>query len=226
MKLVFGGGGDAEDERPLLSIFAQWVGAGRLLYVPFASDPPHDQHLAWVKAALAPLGVRNIALALSVEDVLTELPLSDAVFIGGGNTYSLLHALRAANGDTALRRFAKSDRALYGGSAGAILLGRDIGTARHADPNDVGLSDTHGLDLALGYAIWCHYNESDTSRIRAYITETGQTVVALDERSGLVRVEQDVRVVGYDPATLFDPEGDRILNVGDLLPALESDESR
>lgn len=93
---------------------------------------------------------------------------------------------------------AKSGRPIYGGSAGAILLGRDIDTARHADPDDAGLVDTSGLDLAMGYAIWCHYAHADAAHVRAYVRETGNGVIALPERSGLVRRGDSIRVAGRE----------------------------
>jgi dipeptidase E len=108
---------------------------------------------------------------------------------------------------------------VYGGSAGAILLGRDIDTARHVDPNTPALTDTSGLDLALGYAIWCHYREDDAPRVRDHVRETGNEVIALSERSGLIRDGNTMRVAGYEPATLFGPSGDLILDVGESIPA-------
>lgn len=33
IRVAFGGGGEADDERPVLDLFGSWVGEGRLLYV-------------------------------------------------------------------------------------------------------------------------------------------------------------------------------------------------
>jgi dipeptidase E len=216
---VFGGGGEADDERPLLDAFAQLVGKRTLLYLPIASDPPLEPYLRWIRAALRPSGVATIEMVTSVENLAGELRRAEAVFIGGGNIYTLLDTLRVTGADTVLRRAAQAGRPVYGGSAGAILLGRDVDTARHADPNTPGVTDTTGLDLALGYAIWCHFSEADASRVRDYVSATGNEVIALSERSGLVRDGNTMRVAGYQPATVFRPRGDLILGIGELVPA-------
>lgn len=219
IRVAFGGGGEAEDERRVLDLFGSWVGDGRLLYVPIAMAPPYEACLEWVTAALDSSGIANIAMATSSEQVVSELPRSDAVFIGGGNTYSLLHALRANEADRLLRRTAEGGCPVYGGSAGAILLGRDIDTSKHADPNDVGLTDTSGLDLALGYAVWCHHVRGDDSRIRDFVAATSHEVIAIPERGGLARIGDTISVVGPGPAKVFGPSGSRSFEAGDLVPA-------
>lgn len=180
--------------------------------------PPYEVCLEWVTAALATSGIANIAMATSPEQIVSELPRSDAVFIGGGNTYSLLHALRTNRADRLLRRSVTGGIPVYGGSAGAHLLGRDVDTSRHADPNDVGLTDTTGLDLALGYAIWCHHVPGQVPRIRDFVAETGYEVIAIPERSGLARIGQAIIVIGPEPATVFGPTGVRAVEAGDLVP--------
>jgi dipeptidase E len=211
VKIAFGGGGEPEDERPLLNVFGSWVGDRRLLYVPIAANPPYEPYLEWARESLGPSGISNIAMATSPQQVVRELERSDAIFIGGGNTYSLLHAFRTSGADRMLRRSAEGGLLVYGGSAGAILLGRDITTARHADPNEVGVTDTRGLDLALGYSIWCHYVPGDDTRIREYVREAGHGVIAISERSGLARMGERIDVVGTEPATLFGLDGSRMV---------------
>ena len=218
MRVAFGGGGDADDERSVLDVFGSWVGDGRLLYVPIAADPPFEPYLEWARTALAPSGISTITMATSAEQTIRELSRSDGVFISGGNTYALLHALRASGAERMLRRAAGNGCPVYGGSAGAILLGRDIDTARHNDRNVVGLADPAGLDLALGYSIWCHYVPSDDARIRDFVTTTRHEAVAISERGGLSRIGSTIRVIGPEPARLFDPRGISVFNVGDLLP--------
>jgi dipeptidase E len=117
-----------------------------------------------------------------------------------------------------LRDFADGGLPIYGGSAGAILLGRDIDIAQHVDSNDVGLSDTTGLDLALSYAISCHYMPADDSRIRDYVGETGHAVLALPERGGLARTGETMLVVGPEPAKLFGLDSSRLLERGSTVP--------
>ena len=94
-RILLGGGGSAEDERPIFERFAAWVGGGHVLYLPIAADQPSSAHLAWLMAALAPLGVQQIDMWTTLAGHQpAELRGFAGIFIGGGNTYWLLHQLR------------------------------------------------------------------------------------------------------------------------------------
>jgi hypothetical protein len=66
-----------------------------------------------------------------------------------------------------------------------------------------------GLDLELGYAIWCHYIPGDDSRIRDEVGETRHAVIAISERDGLARTADRLGVVGSSSARLFRLGGSR-----------------
>ena len=87
------------------------------------------------------------------------------------------------------------------------MLGRDIRTVNHLDRNDVGLTDTQGLDLADGHAIWVHYQLQDDRLIDAYVHEYQQSVLAIPERSGIVIETEGIRMVGFEPVYRFDGHG-------------------
>jgi hypothetical protein len=81
--------------------------------------------------------------------------------------------------------YAKHGEPVYGGSVGAILLGKDIGTYLYFDQNLVGLSDTSGLDLCGGLCIWCHFSDEHTKQINSTIRSSGHDVISLPETAGL-----------------------------------------
>jgi dipeptidase E len=220
IKIAFGGGGEAHDEQEVLQTFARWVGTGRVLYVPIAMDPPYDPLVAWAVEALGSVGIDDIATASSPDELVEELASCNGVFIGGGNVYSLLHRLRANGADGRLRAFVETGHPVYGGSAGAIILGRDIDTARYADRNDVALVDTTGLDLALGYALWCHYVTRNDALIHDYVSKTGNAVLAIPERGGLARTAQTIRVLGPEPSRLFDSSRSQWIQPDDAVPVI------
>jgi dipeptidase E len=183
-------------------------------------DPPYDQALDRVIATLGSVGITNVALASSSHEIGNGLARCDAVFIGGGNVYSLMHALRASGAHGSLQRFAESGRSVYGGSAGALILGRDINTAQHLDPNDVGLVETSGLDLANGYAVWCHYASDEDSLVSEYVRATSTPVLALPERGGAIRSGEEFKVLGPDPARVFRRWTSDTLEPYDPVPAI------
>lgn len=140
-----------------------------------------------------------------------ELDGFDAVYLGGGNTFGLLAQLQDSGFVAGLVRFARRGGAIYGGSAGAIVLGRDITTAAHLDRNEVGLAETRGLDLAAGHAVWCHYQPDDDARIVDHVREKGWPVLAISERAGVAVRGAQMESVGFEPAYRFDASGKQTL---------------
>lgn len=174
-------------EAAVLSRFASLVPRhGRVLHVPWAqADPSNPRVLAWVSSTLGRLGIVNIRTLSTVRTSNSELDRADAVFMGGGNTFLLLHRLRETGLCARLVDRIGAGLPCYGGSAGAIVWGSHIGTAAHSDPNDIGISDLRGLDLFGGFALWCHYHDEDDPRITQFIRKAGVSVISLSEDSGI-----------------------------------------
>lgn len=206
-RILLGGGGSAEDERLILERFAGWVNGGSVLYLPIAAKEAGAPHLDWLTSVLRPLGVGAIEMWTELAGrEPAALDGHTAIFIGGGNTYWLLHQVRSAGFEQPLRRFAERGGIVYGGSAGAILLGADIGTCAHMDENEVGLSDTRGLDLAGGRAIWCHYQPDDWPLCASFVRRRALRTLLLAETSGLwVRGPADFEGVGDGPVVEITP---------------------
>jgi len=206
-ELILAGGGHAEDSRPLDEVLARRVPpGGALLYLPIALDPrehPYTSCHEWIRSVFAPLGLDNIVMWADVAGKGDDLDAFAGVYIGGGNTFTLLHGLRVARFLAPLRRFLARGGIVYGGSAGAIILGKDIMTAADADPNDVGLCDTSGLDLLGGCSVWCHYQPGDDGRIADYIRQHASPVIALSERAGIYIRNGRPVAMGFEPTVVF-----------------------
>jgi dipeptidase E len=157
--VYLGGGGSKDDEASLWNELFQ--SGQRVLYLPFAL-PANEYERAeqWLNASLAPRGQFEVETWGSAADHTThDLETFDVVFVGGGNTFDLLDHLDRHGLMKPLREFVASGGRLYGGSAGAVLLGADIAIAETADPNDAGITDTHGLDLVGGLVVRPHFTE-------------------------------------------------------------------
>ena len=211
MRLLLAGGGGAADSRPLDELFAGWLGPqGNLLYWPIAmrGARPFDSCFEWISATFMPLGLTNISMWTELDGhPASELDAFDGVYIGGGNTFALLAELRASGFDAHLQAYIRNGKPVYGGSAGAVLLGRDIQIVGHMDHNDVRLTDTAGLDLAQGHAILPHYELKFDKLVAAYSRRTGFPVLLIPERSGVVIENDKLRSAGFEPAFRF--EGQR-----------------
>lgn len=207
-KIALGGGGGAADSRLLDEVFATWIGSqGKLLYLPCAlrGIRPFPSCLEWFTATFAPFDITNITMWTTLSEHRGhELDQFDAVYLGGGNTFALLAEIRNSGFEHDLTEYARRGKAIYGGSAGAAVLGRDIRTVNYLDCNEAGLVETNGLDLAGGHAIWIHYQPQDDKLIETYVHTYQQPVIALSECSGIVINEAGMRAVGIEPAYRFD----------------------
>ena len=143
----------------------------------------------------------------SLDGLGAELARFDGVYIGGGNTYYLLHALRQSGLDRNLASFARDDGPVYGGSAGAVVLGSDIGTVKEIDVNDVGLTDLTGLDLIGGQAVWVHYTPSQRVAVEDYAARHDRSLIVLTERAAVAYRGNVPVSVGLEPAFRVDSRG-------------------
>jgi dipeptidase E len=125
----------------------------------------------------------------------------DLIYIGGGNTYSLLDDLRKNDLVQPLKDYVDAEGMVYGGSAGAIILGEHIGTAV-GDENYVGLNDFDGLGLARGYDFRPHYTERHRQAVTDHIERTGNPVMCCPEESGVRLQGDEARVLGKKPVIL------------------------
>ncbi|MGC8680283.1 MAG: Type 1 glutamine amidotransferase-like domain-containing protein, partial [Candidatus Micrarchaeia archaeon] len=146
-----------------------------------------------------------------------DLKNYSAVFIGGGNTFRLLDFIRKSGFDQLLLRYIRSDKPVFGGSAGAIILGRDIGTAffgEASDKNEVGIKDLTGLNVANGYSIACHHSKAYDKKVIEYSSNTKIPTIALSENTGLYINDDEIRVFGSRSAIVFNGKIRKIIKVG------------
>ena len=99
---------------------------------------------------------------------------------------------------------------IVGGSAGAIIFGKDIKCSDYADENIIGLEDTSGFNILYGYDICCHYKNRDEERntyeynyILNYSKE-GNKVLALTEETHLFVEDNKFTVIGQKECTVFE----------------------
>lgn len=207
MTILLGGGGTADDERPVLDRFLDLVQGGPIVYWPIALDL--DDYTDATTFAENALG-RRVITWLDLDSHQPE-HLSDhhGVLIGGGNTYHLLREVRRCGFAGPLSAFAFQG-VLYGGSAGAVIFGADIDSSAAFDSNDVGLTDTTGLDLLGGYSVWCHFVPDHRADITRWTRASGRPAIVLSERAGAEFSGSELISIGWEPLLIASPQGDFI----------------
>lgn len=203
MNLILSGGGDSEQSKGVDTLFTSLLKNKRILYIPIAMDRvkhPDRDCLLWLENNLSPYGNFDITL-LNENDIkkfkYEELLDFGGVFIGGGNTYKLLKIFKEIGFDNYLVKLLKeTDMPIIGGSAGAVIFGKDIETVSTMDVNKVGLEDLSGMDMLNGKNVWVHYNESMDEDIQKYIERTRIEVIAIPEESGVYITNENIQPIG------------------------------
>jgi dipeptidase E len=219
-RVFLGGGGTEADEAAL---WAEAFPAGsRVVIWPFAHRAAVDRRAAgaWATTALLAIDVADVDVWVTTEPGVDRPRLDqlvvrrrrgldgvDVVAVPGGNTFDLLQALREAGLLDLLHAHLLRGGSLYGGSAGAVLAGADVDLARAADPDDVGTTDTHGLDLVHGHDVLPHWTDDQEAAARRHSRASGRPVLAIPESGGVVVApDGTARSVGPDVVQVITAE--------------------
>jgi dipeptidase E len=182
--------------------------AERVLFFPFAL---HDRN-AYARRAK----VRFAAIGSSLESVhmvhdpRMAIEQTDAIFIGGGNTFRLLKALQDLELLDAIRRKVRSGAPYIGSSAGSNVAGPTIKTTK-----DMPIVQTHSfrsLDL-VPFQISPHFQDPDPDskhmgetqeeRILQFLEENATPVVGMREGAWLLCENGNVILKGTTGARIF-----------------------
>lgn len=206
--LYLSGGGGREQTCEIDKVFASELDRGKpLLYLPIAMDPAqisYEDCYQWIHSVFGPFGITDITMWLDLRGKsLEELKEFSAVYIGGGNTFNLMHSILQDGFHAPLTAFKEEGGLIYGGSAGAIVMGSNISTCEHMDENTVLLRASKALSYLDDYSIWCHYEEENDHLINRFIDTYGKPVIALSEETGLQVKNGRTKVLGTIPAYVF-----------------------
>jgi len=206
-QIYLSGGGDEKQSFPLDDFFIRtFPENGRLLYIPVAlrGHTLYSTAHLWMEGVLK-LHERSDIQIDTADDLsrykFKDLARINGVYIGGGNTWSLMHELVATGFHNTLVHYSNAGGCVYGGSAGAIAFGKSIDT--HDDKNTVGLKDVSGLDLLHGYSVACHFTKEQDEHFKAWATDNKLPVICLPEETGIIVENSVARCVGTKPYTIW-----------------------
>lgn len=129
----------------------------------------------------------------------------NALYIGGGNTWSLMQELRDSGFSAELIQYFKKGGQIYGGSAGAIILGSKIDT--HDDENKINTKDVSGLNLLCGYSVACHFKNEQNDRFKEWAMHNNSPILCLPEETGLIIENCSAVCVGTKPCVIYFANG-------------------
>jgi dipeptidase E len=185
-------------------------GTQRVLFFPFAL---HDRD-AYTSTVRKRFGAMGYSLDSAHETAVPQKAVdeTDAIFIGGGNTFRLLKALEDLDLIEAIRRKVDSGAPYIGSSAGSNVAGPTIKTTKDmpiVQPrsfNALGLVpfqiSPHYLDPDPNSI---HMGETQQERILQFLEENDTPVVGIREGAWLLCNDGNVTLKGETGARIFRP---------------------
>ncbi len=208
MKLLLAGGGNLGQNVELDKIFVSLLKTKKVLYIPLALDMKRysfDKFYNLHKDYFLSLGVERLEILNNHESLSSSyLEEFGGIFIGGGNTPQLLYILKKTGNLKLLNKFIEKDKVVYGVSAGAIILAKDILTSLYYDNNDIELTDFESLDKISGFDIWPHFDDSLITSVKEYMSKKSiKKIIAIPDGAGAV-INNKKLLAQIKPLTIFE----------------------
>lgn len=201
MKLFLCGGGSNTQIMYALKKFKSVAKKDKpILYIPLAMEKEnYDSCKEWFSNESKYIGINSFEMVISSKE-LSEKDLNSycALFIGGGNTYKLLNELSQNGNLEKIQNYLKNNGVVFGGSAGAIIFGKNINTCLLDDGNDVKLKKCDGFNYLNDFSILCHLNKSNFKRNYNYLKEYSKTnkVLYLPEEDVIFIDNNKIKFIG------------------------------
>lgn len=221
---ILSGGGDPDQSKVVDEFFVSLLSRKKILYLPQAVAPhywDYEKTYEWIKNHDV---FDNLEITMWKDEELqnksfSDLDEFDAIYIMGGNTFTLLDKLSKYNFINILYQFLDSGRLLFGLSAGSILMGKSIlvaqiGPDKQADTNDVGLTDFQGLDLLKGKTAYTHYGPAEDKQLFEYSKKYNAEIIGIPEESGIYVEGDKVTVLGTKSVVIIKDEQKVQYNLG------------
>ena len=179
-----------------------------VLFFPFALFD-RDDYAAKAKARFAAMGY-SLESTHASNDPKQAIEVTDAIFIGGGNTFRLLKALQDLELLEPIRRKVKDGTPYIGSSAGSNVAGPTIKTTKDMPIVQPRSFDSLGL---VPFQISPHYldpdpnskhmGETQEERILQFLEENETPVVGMREGAWLLIENRAVELKGKTGARIF-----------------------
>lgn len=209
MKLFLCGGGSGNQIKFALHKFSSSIDKSKpILYIPLAmNEDKYDSCKEWFSSEIKLIGIKNFDMVRNSLE-LSKKNFKDycALFIGGGNTYKLLKAIKDNSNFEKIKEYLNNDGIVFGGSAGAIIFGKSINSCLLDDGNYVGLREFDGFNYLSNYSILCHLNNSNFKKNNNYLMKfsNGNKTIYLPEEDTIIVSNNKISFIGQKKYIIFD----------------------
>ena len=217
MTLVLIGGGEIS-KGELIRIDKEIIKKGRgeeklVLFFPTAANDS-EGYSEQFKKYYSSLGCTDIrAIKILDKDFNPEalrklLNNTGIIYLGGGDTHSLIKSMKDSGVDMILKEAIKKKIVIAGMSAGAIALG-EITNSEKKEKEFI-----KAWGVVKGYAIEAHFTESRKEEALCNLLDYGKKGIGIDERTAVIIEGNTAKVIGEGNVFLFNKKK-QILREGD-----------
>lgn len=207
MNLIFYSGGTGHENRALAGAAVSMLKKkhARITFVPAHKENAREEYRAFIKT-FKNLGINHFSCICIDDDSFNkkkekELFMSDAIFLGGGNTFYFLQQIQKRKLQKKIASFVKNGGVLLGLSAGSIIMTPSISTASvpaiDSDSNDVNLKNWTALGL-VPFEFSPHYysSKSSDSELIEYSKNKDYPIYACADGVGIVVRDGKIQFLG------------------------------
>ena len=212
-KIYLSGGGNEVQAFALDDIYFRYIPKnGSFLYIPIAlrENKLYSAAHSWMNKVIKlhhRADIQFETLDNPSKYQLATLKEFTGIYIGGGNTWNLIRELKESGFTNRLIQYLRAGGQVYGGSAGAIIMGKRIDT--QDDENTINSNYVSGINLLDDYSVACHFKDQQGDRFKKWSENHSLPIICLPEETGLI-IENDIALcVGTKPCTIYLADGTR-----------------
>lgn len=206
VKLIVSWWGDYTDSKKLDLLYKEMLQGKKILYIPRAMySEKYDSCYEWIQNVF-PSDEGYSVYLLSEKEFLekdSDYTVYDGLYMGWGNTYRLLKLIKDTWFSKIIENFLTHDKPIYGGSAWAIIMGKEIHTASDMNVVKLSLDETKGFDRCKWYSLVCHSDDKESNEVIDYVSHYNISVICLPEGTWLLYADDHCTVQGEKSAYLF-----------------------
>lgn len=184
--------------------------AKELLFIPYAGVTiNYDEYTEMVQAALSCINVKVIGIH-TITDPVNAVQNAQAIAIGGGNTFNLLHQLYENKLISPIQQRVKQGIPYIGWSAGSNVAGSTIRTTNDMpiiEPESFNALNLLDIQLNPHYTDHNppgHNGETRAQRLTEFMVLNPQTaIVAIVEGTALNLIGDRLRLIGSSDGYIF-----------------------
>lgn len=201
MEIFLCGGGSGKQISQAMKKYSKSIDKSKpILYIPLAMNSyKYDDCYNWFKKEIENVNLCDFEMVRSSQE-LSEKDFKDysSLFIGGGNTYSLLYKLSEYKNLEKVANYIEEDGIIFGGSAGAIIFGKNIDVCKMEDKEEVQIKNKNGFNLLNDFSILCHFNEDNLKKNESYLFEYAKNnnIVYLPEEDVIHIKNNNIELIG------------------------------